>query len=310
MPSERRFASTPRPTRRGIAAYLLREEVHPDVHRTRHGLRSTQNPGPAPVRSARASPRGAPRVLEGCALRGRSRCLTFPLRVEFVCERRSSPRVLRYPASRRSHARRPAMTSRRREDGPPRSRRSCEVGPRRRPLLVLPRGPNSRFFVFHSDSPLEKSRFRLNAHTTPESHLLVANSKIELADEPLTNAPRARLVEGLGPAGAVRGSARAPDGTTDRAGDSARSPRRFGARGADQGKRDRHRSFGGPRPAASLGGRARGCRRLGRRPRGSGGFIVDTSRAFAGRASRSARARARVTSPRVDASPWRTILPC
>ena len=167
------------------------------------------------------------------------------------------------------------------------------------------------FFRFSQPTaPPEKSRFRLNAHTTPESHLLVANSKIELADEPLTNAPRARLVEGLGPAGAVRGSARAPDGTTDRAGDSARSPRRFGARGADQGKRDRHRSFGGPRPAASLGGRARGCRRLGRRPRGSGGFIVDTSRAFAGRASRSARARARVTSPRVDASPWRTIPPC
>lgn len=173
-----------------------------------------------------------------------------------------------------------------------------------------PAGPPRVFSFFTADSPPEKSRFRLNAHTTPESHLLVANSKIELADEPLTNAPRARLVEGLGPAGAVRGSARAPDGTTDRAGDSARSPRRFGARGADQGKRDRHRSFGGPRPAASLGGRARGCRRLGRRPRGSGGFIVDTSRAFAGRASRSARARARVTSPRVDASPWRTIPPC
>ena len=118
----------------------------------------------------------------------------FSFALGFVCERRSSPRVLRYPASRRSHARRQRMASRRREDGPPRTRRSCEVGRRRRPLLVLPSGPTSRFFLLSQPTaPPRNPGSRLNTHTTHECHLLVANSKIELADEPLR---RTRLARG------------------------------------------------------------------------------------------------------------------
>ena len=214
------------------------------------------------MRSARPSPRGAPRVLEGCALRGRSRCLTFPLRSD----------------SSASVARRRAFYGTPPREGPTRVDSGWPLGAERtdrrvrvvRARLGLgaghywssPAGPPRVFSSVTADGPPEKSRFRLNTHTTHECHLLVANSKIELADEPLTNTPRARLVERLGPAGVVRRSARAAEGTTDRAGDSASSPRRFDARGADQGTRDRDQSFGGPRPAASPGGRARGCRRL------------------------------------------------
>ena len=188
----------------------------------------------------------------------------FSFGLGFVCERRSSPRVLRYPASRRSHARRQRMASRRREDGPPRTRRSCEVGRRRRPLLVLPSGPTSRFFLLSQQTapprnPGSKTEYPYDTRMSPARRKFknrIGRRAVE------TNTPRARLVERLGPAGVVRRSARAAEGTTDRAGDSASSPRRFDARGADQGTRDRDQSFGGPRPAASPGGRARGCRRL------------------------------------------------
>ena len=189
--------------------------------------------------------------------------MTFPLGSDSVCERRSSPRVLRYPASRRSHARRQRMASRRREDGPPRTRRSCEVGRRRRPLLVLPSGPTSRFFLLSQQTAPEKSRFQTEYPYDTRMSPARRKFKNRIGRRAVeTNTPRARLVERLGPAGVVRRLARAAEGTTDRAGDSASSPRRFDARGADQGTRDRDQSFGGPRPAASPGGRARGCRRL------------------------------------------------
>ena len=214
------------------------------------------------MRSARPSPRGAPRVLEGCALRGRSRCLTFPLGSD------SSASVAR----RRAFYGTPPREGPTRVDsgwplGAERTDRRVRVVPARLGVGAghywsSPAGP-PRVFSVTADGPPEKSRFQTEYPYDTRMSPARRKFKNRIGRRAVeTNTPRARLVERLGPAGVVRRSARAAEGTTDRAGDSASSPRRFDARGADQGTRDRDQSFGGPRPAASPGGRARGCRRL------------------------------------------------
>lgn len=154
----RTFGRSAAPEVGRIAAHLLREVVHADVHARGHGGGSPTARLPARP-SAREPRRAAPPPPPPQAETSKiCRCFR-PAPMETFIPRPPprATRALRTPLPRRFHARRPASAPRERASDAPRSSRSCSARDPRRPRLASVRVRRVHFFELAVRS--QKSRY-------------------------------------------------------------------------------------------------------------------------------------------------------